>query len=320
MAITLPEYAKSMDDQKNRAIVELFPDTSDILRAIPFKSAPGGAWRYQREGELPTNMGFRAINEEPVEDHGVINDLVEQCFPMAGNIDADRVLVNRKGPEHRALLERMGVKRKTKNWSDTFIEGDNQSQPREYTGLKARLQAVNNEVDGTNYESRIVANSVASGGGPLSLAVLDIAIGLVEEPTHIIWPKIMSDRLPAAARDIGVSGHVTQDKDEMGRRILRYGDLEILHGYGISPHGQFIPFNEVGWGGGAAETASAYIVSFREDGVCGLETSPMEVMDMGITESGVWYRTNVEHDTGICIENPYAAMRFSSFTNAPMVK
>lgn len=320
MVHTLPEYAKTVADDKERAVIELFPEESDIMGAIPFMSAPGGAYRYTREGALPDNIGFRAINELPAEGHGVLNDLVEQTFPIAGNLDVDRALIRRHGMDRRAREERMQIKASAVKWSDTFINGDNASQPREFTGMKQRLRAVDNSVDGTNYESRIIANSVAAGGAGLSLAQLDLAISLVDNPTHIIMPKVLKTRLPAAAREQGTTGFVTQDKDEMGKMITRYGELPILTGYGITPLGEFLPFNEVAFGGGAANTSSIYIVSFREGGVCGLEVEPMDVTDYGLTEDGVYYRTNVEHDVGTCIEGPYAAARLSSITNAAITK
>lgn len=321
---TLIEYAKTMPDdragQKARAVIEMFAAEADFYGVMPFKPAPGGVYRYQREGELPSNMGFRAINELPAAGHGVINDYVEQCFPIAGNIDVDRVLLSRFGMSRRATEERMSIKRKAKILADTFIDGDNHSQPREYTGLKARLKAVNGSIDGSNAESRVMTNDASSGGGPLSLSKLDIAIANVENPTHIIMPKIIRDRFSAATRDTGVSGFYTQDKDSLGRPVHRYNGLPMLIGYGISPFGNFLPFNEVGSGGGSAVTASIYVVSFSEYGVAGLETKPMEVRDMGLLENGVHYRTNIEHDTGLCVEGAYSALRLTSITNAAIVK
>jgi hypothetical protein len=323
MVHTLVEYAKTVEDQKSRAIIELFPEMADILGVIPFKTAPGGRYGYYREGALPNNMGFRAINEVPAEGHGVINDLTEQCFPIAGNIDVDRVLINRYGMERRSMEESMSIKRKAKVWIDTFMNGDNFSAPREFTGIKNRLRAVgsgNTSVDGSNYESRVVANSTSSGGAALSLANLDLAISLVENPTHILMPKKLKHRLPAAVRDAGVGGLYTNDTEDMGRRVERYDGLPILTGYGITPFGAFLPFNEVAFGGGSAVTASIYILSFGETGICGLETSPMQVTDMGLLQNSVHYRTNIEHDTGICIESPYAGIRLTSVTDAAIVK
>lgn len=321
--MTLIEYAKTYDDLKGRAIIEIFPEELDFLRLMPWLSAPGGAYRWTEEGALPNNMAFRAINEVPKEGFGLLTDKVEQTYPLAGNLDVDRVLINRFGPSRRSLEERMQIKGKVKKWGDTFLDGDNQSNPREFTGLKARLRAVGSgtaSVDGSNHKSRVLANSTASGGGPLSLAMLDRAIGLVDRPNAIIMPRALHNRFPAAVRDTSIAGVWTNDKDEMGRPVPRYNGIEIFTGYGLSPYGEFLPFNEVAYGGGSAVTSSIYIVRFAEDGVAGIQTAPMEVKDFGLMEDGVWYRTNVEHDAGITIGSGYSALRLTSITNAAIVK
>lgn len=322
MVHTIVEYAKGAfgADSMERAVVELYAEQSDILMAMPFKSAPAGVYRYQQEGELPDNVAFRALNETAPEGHGLINDVVEQTFPIAGNIDVDRRLLARHGEGRRAVDIRMSLKKKAKMHSDTVILGDNASEPREFTGLKARLKVVDDVVDGSNYRSRVFVNNTASGGGALSLAQLDRAIGLVENPTHILMPKAILDRLPAAGRDIGVTGHLEHTRDDIGRPITRYNGLPILTGYGVGPFGEFLSFDEVAYGGGAAVTSSIYVVRFSEDGVCGLEQQAIEVTDMGLLENGVHHRVNLEHDIGMCIEDPYSALRMSSVTNASIVK
>ena len=321
MAVTLVEYAKSFDiASKQRAIIELFPESVDFMGAIPFLNAPGGAYRYQEEGALGRNVGFRAINETPLEDTGLLNDRLEQTYPIAGNIDVDRALIRRMGPGHRATVERMKIKEKAKLWADNFMFGDNASNPRTPTGMRVRLRSVGGSTDGSNYLSRILANSAASGGGALSLAQLDRAIGLVENPNAIIMPKALKDRFAAAERDTSIGGFVTQDKDDMGRVVTRYNGLPIYTGYGVTRHGEFLPFNEVAAGGGAAVTSSIYIVRFAEDGVAALEVAPMEVTDIGLTEGGVFYRTNIEHDVGMAVLDPFSAIRLSSITNAAIVK
>ena len=50
------------------------------------------------------------------------------------------------------------------------------------------------------------------------------------------------------------------------------------------------------------------------------EQQPMEIKDLGLTEGGVWYRTNIEHDVGMMVEDPFSALRLSSVTNAAIVK
>lgn len=319
-AMTYLEYAKGAETDKARAIIELFPESVDFMGVIPIVNAPGGVFRYDEEGALPSNMGFRAINEAPTSGHGLMNDRVEMTFPIAGNLDVDRALVRRHGPERRAREEAMGVKKKAKLWADTFIDGDNASEPREFTGLKARLKAVGGSTDGSNYLSRIMANSASSGGGALSLAQLDRAIGLVERPNALIMPKALKDRFAAAQRDTNIGGYITLDKDEMGRVVTRYGELPIYTGYGVTKFGEYLPFTEVGVGGGSAVTSSIYIVRFDVDGVAMIEVKPIEVTDFGLLEDGVTLRTNVEHDIGLVNLDPFASLRLSSITNAAIVK
>ena len=320
MPMNYIEYAKGVTDPYQRAVIELWPESVDFFGAIPFMGAPGGVYRYQEEGALASNVAFRAINETPAEGSGLLLDRVEQVYPLAGNMDVDRILIRRHGEEAKARRLAMQVKQKAALWANTFMFGNNQTNPREYTGLRTRLRAVGGSVDGTNYRSRILANSAASGGGALSLAQLDRAIGLVESPNAIIMPKAIKDRFAAAQRDTSIGGFITLDKDEMGRQITRYNGLPLYTGYGITNFGEFLPFNEVAAGGGSAVTSSIYIVRFSDDGVCGLETAPMEVTDMGLIDNGVHHRTNIEHDVGMAVLDPYSALRMSSITNAAIVR
>lgn len=320
MAETLIEYAKGVQDDKARAVIELFPESVDFLGVIPFETAPGGAYRYEQEGALPSNMAFRAINEAPTASHGLLNDYVESTFPIAGNIDVDRALIRRYGMDRRTREERMSIKKKAQVWADTFIYGDNQTTVREFSGLQTRLKVVGASVDGSNYESRVVANATGSGGGALSLAQLDIAIGVTENPNAIIMPKALKTRMIAAQRDTSIGGFITFDKNEMGVEVMRYGDLPIYTGYGVTPFGEFLPFTEVAYGGGSAVTSSIYIVNFSDMGVCGLQVAGMEVHDFGLINDGVTYRTNVEHDVGMAVLSPYSAVRLSSITNAAITK
>lgn len=320
MAQTLVEYAKGFEpDSKERAIIELFPEAVDFMGALPFMSAPGGVYRYMEEAELPSNMAFRAINETTTEAHGLLVDRVEQTFPIAGNIDVDRTLLRRHGMQRRAIDEAMGIKKKAKVWADTFMFGDNKTAPREFTGLKNRLKAVGGSTDGSNYKSRILANSASSGGGALSLSQLDRAIGLVESPNAIIMPKALKDRFPAAQRATNIGGYIQVNPQEFGQEQVLYRGIPIYTGYGISNFGEFLPFNEVAAGGGSAVTSSIYVVRFSEDGVCGLEAAPMEITDFGLLEDGVYHRINVEHDVGMCVQDPFSAIRLSSITNAAIV-
>lgn len=319
-AMTYIEYAKGVVDPVQRAIIELWPENVDFFGAIPFVNAPGGVYRYQQEGALADNVAFRAINQAPTSGYGLLNDMVEQVYPLAGNLDVDRALVRRHGEGAKSIRFNMELKQKAKVWADTFMFGDNATEPREFTGLKTRLRAVGGSTDGSNYKSRILANSASSGGGALSLSQLDRAIDLVEKPNAIIMPKALKGRFPAAQRDTSIGGYIEVKPQEFGEEQVRYRGIPIYTGYGITNFGEFLPFNETGVGGGSAVTSSIYVVRFSEDGVAGLETAPMEVTDMGLLEDGVTMRVNIEHDVGMAVFDPFSAIRLSSITNAAIVK
>jgi len=320
MPMTYIEYAKGVEDPFRRGVIELWPEMVDFFGALPFETAPGGSLRYMEEGALANNVAFRGINEVPAEGSGLLLDRVEQVFPLAGNLDVDRVLISRHGPEAKTRRIAMALKAKAIIWANTFMYGNNQTNPREYNGLRGRLRAVAGSIDGTNFRSRIMTNNNASGGGPLSLAQLDRAIGLTEMPNALIMPKMLLDRFAAAQRDTAIGGFVSVAENDMGKVVTRYNGLPIYTGYGVTNLGEFLPFNEVGSGGGGAVTSSIYIVRLGNDGVVGLETRPMEVTEMGMIDNGVHYRVNIEHDVGMAVLDPFSAMRLSSITNAPIIK
>lgn len=317
--INLVEYAKGLDDPLASALIEQFAMESDVLQTISFKSAPQGRNPFSRETELPS-MAFRGLNEDPEISHGEIEELQDQCYPISGLLELDRVKRIRYG-ERRLNQDMKGqMKRGAAIWTSTFINGDNGTEPREFDGLQKRLVADSaGNVDGSTDDSRLLANDTASGGGPLSLKQLDLAISLVNGASHLLMSRRMKNKFIAVARDRTISGFVTHDKNEMGQRITRYGDLPILTGYEPSKHDLFLPFNEVGQGGGGAVTTSIYICSFREDGVSGIQTESPDIIDIGNTDRGIHERNLFEWDVGITIEDFYSALRLSSITDADIV-
>lgn len=321
-AMTLPEYAKMVQGQNPFAagVINTFAEANIFLRHLPFKDAPTGVYSYGVREALPDNMAFRGLNEVPTTGYGVINDFIERTYPLAGNIDVDRRKLARHGPERLQMEREAEIEKKGIAFTNTVIDGDNQSQPREFTGLRARLKAVGtgaSSVDGTNWQSRILANSTVSGGAAPSLSKLNKAISLVSKPTHILMSLDLKTALIDAIENKDIRGSsLTKTKDGFGTEIAYYGALPIITGFDLSPMGEFLPYNEVAWAGGSASTTSIYVLSLRDGGVCGIQQSPIEVTDMGMMENGVHMRVNVEHDIGLVVEHPYSAIRMNSIAQA----
>lgn len=317
--INLVEFAKSLHDPVASGMIEQFAASSDVLQTISFKSANQGLNVFERETSEP-NVAFRALNSEPEISHGSEERFQDHVAPISGLIEFDRIKLKRYGERKRMVYMTGQMKKGARVWTDTFINGDVSTDPREWNGLKKRLVAVGGSVDGTNDDSRLLVNNVASGGGALSLATLDKAIELVNEGTHLLLSRAMKTKFKAAARDSTLTNNrFTQDMDsQLGRRVERFDDLIMLTGYQVGKGSQFLPFNEVAYGGGSAVTTSMYVVSMREDGVCGIQTSAPEYVPVD-TDRGIFQRDLFEWDCGITIEDYYSALRISSISQAAIV-
>lgn len=317
--LTLPEYVKTVSDPLAKGLIQQFSETSDILSTIPFKGVQQGRNVFDRT-TANAGMAFRGLNEEPEISHGELEEFQDHCAPLSGLLEVDRLKKKRYG-ERKMVIDMQGqMITSSELWTQTFFDGDTSTNLREYTGIKKRLtDAGTGSVDGSNKESRLVANSTTAGGGALSLAMLDIAIRRVARPTHLIMSPMMQVKFIAAMRDINLTGHVMHYEQEGGNRVLKYGQLPILTGYDTSQTEDILPFNEVGQGGGAAQCTSIYVVSFREDGLCGIQTAPFEVESLGHTDRGIFHRNLAEWDSGITIEDKFSALRLNSITNAALV-
>ncbi|MFY0633679.1 MAG: hypothetical protein JXQ91_07700 [Vannielia sp.] len=319
--INLVQFAQGLQNPLSSGMIEQFARSSDVLETIPFKSANQGVNRFDRETSEPA-VAFRALNAEPEISFGSEETFQDAVYPISGLIEFDRIKLKRYGEDKRRTYMKGQMKKGARVWTTTFINGDNSSDPKEFDGLENRLTATNGgasstDVDGSNDDSRLLANATGSGGAALSLAKLDKAIELVNEPTHILMSRDMKTKMQAAARSPTISNNqITMDMDsDLGRRVTRFGDIPILTGYPVGKGSTFLPYDEVAYGGGSANTTSIYVVSFREDGVCGIQTSAPEFEPVD-TDRGVFKRDLFEWDCGITIEDFYSALRVSSITNA----
>lgn len=301
-AITLNEYAKGLNDPVQRAVVELWAQSSDVLAAMPWKTT-GGPYQYTLEGSLP-GIAFRGINESYTADTSIENPQVEQLFIAGGEADVDNFLLA-MDPSRRAREESRKIKSMARAVTSAIISGDNSANPKSFDGLSRRVRG-----------AQVLSNSGTSGGAPLSLKALEDAIENTVEPTHIVMNRSMRGWFRAAMRDQTLSGNLNLSKDEFGREVLNYAGIPFLVGYEVGPDAKILPFTETPSGGGTAQTSSLYVASLKEGHVCGIQLAGMSVKDLGELQSEPKHRTRIEWFPGMCIENPYAVTRLTSFTNA----
>lgn len=307
MPMTLIEAAKrNSGDVKRAAVIEMFAMTAQFLAVIPFEDIPGGSLTYNMEGELP-GVSFRGFNEGYSESTGIINPATERLYIAGGDLDVDKALLKTRGYGIRTSEENAKVKALAMHISDRLVNGDSESNPREFDGIRKRVAG-----------SQLFVAAGASSNGPLSLEVLDAAIDLVDNPTGLVMSKAMRRKLTKAARQ-NVGGDIQYTTDNWGRQVTTYNDLPIII-VDYNEKGQrVIDWNEAGPSGGSA-CQSIYVLSLGTNRVMGLQNGTIEVNDLGELQEKPVFRTRVEWLVGMAVMHGRAAARVWGITNADVTE
>lgn len=307
MSLTLVEAAKQVSDPVQSAIIEMYARSSAILANLPFDTIQGNALKYNREETLP-GIGFRGVNESYTESTGIINPQTEPLVIAGGDLDVDRFILETMGQTQRSVQEAMKVKALALAWTEAFIKGDSETDPRSFDGLQIRLTG-----------NQLIEAGSTNGGDALSLAKLDELIDTVENPTHLMMSKAMRRRLTAAARLSTVGGHIVYELDAFGRKVAYYNDLPIMIVDSDNEGNAILGFTEVGTGGATATATSIYCVSFEPGHIVGIQNSVMDVRDLGELQTKPALRTRVEWYAGIAMFHGKGAARLRGIKNAAVV-
>ena len=306
MAVTLLEASKLDDGDVHRnAIIEMFAANSDILRVLPFEDVPGGSYSYNQEGKLP-GVAFRGFNEAYTESTGILNPQVEVLKIAGGDLDVDKAILKTRGEDQRSVQEAMKVKALSLYMTGKLVNGNSQSQPREFDGLRVRV---------VGYQLLPALSTAASSNSPLSLEALDAAIDHTDNPTHLVMSKEMRRKLTVAARNYQVGGFIEYVLNEFGKRVTLYNDLPILIADYDDTGTKIIQFNEAG-PGGATTSTSVYVLSVGTGMLTGLQNGIMEVNDLGELQTKPALRTRIEWLVGLAAMHGRCAARIWGITNA----
>jgi hypothetical protein len=305
MALTLLEASKiNSGEVKRAAVIKMFAESSDVLRAMPFANVIGGSLSYNVEGSLP-GVAFRGYNEGYTPSTGVINPSVEVLRIAGGELDVDKAMIKTRGPEIRSTQEEMKVRALALNIASKMINGDSLTNPREFDGLR-------NRIVGAQLIPALL--TATSSNSPLSLEALDKAIDMVDGATHLIMSADMRRKLYKAAR-AGIGGDIQTTVDNFGFRVTTYNDLPILIADYDNNGSKVIDFNEAGPGGGSTAT-SIYVVRFADGYVTGLQNGVMDVTDLGELDTLPVLRTRIDWLVGMAVMHGRACARVWGITNA----
>jgi len=301
MALTLIEAAKlalGRDEALKATVMELFAKNSDILQYMPFEDIQGNALKFNREKMLP-GVAFRGVNEGYSESTGELEPVVESLAIAGGDLDVDVFLVKTAGANQRSTQEQMKIKALSLSLTKAIIKGDVTNDPKSFDGLQVRCTG-----------DQLIHASATTLSTALTLAKLDEAIDAVEDPTHLLMNKTMRRLLSAAARSQNVGGYITYALDAFGRRVTQYNDLPILIADKDEDNTDIMAFDELGPNASTKATStSIYCVSFAENGVLGLQSSEMDVRDLGEQQSKPVFRTRVEWYVTLGVIRPRSVAR-----------
>lgn len=310
MALTLVEAAKRAANQgvmERAAVIETYARNSDILRVLPFADIVGNALKYTQESALP-GVGFRGVNESYTESTGVLNPVTEPLVIAGGDLDVDKFITTTMGEQTRTSQEQLKLKALAHRWSNAFIKGDSESDPREFDGLQKRIVG-----------SQLIDAGATSGGDALSLEKLDETIDAVDGAEFLLMSKAMRRKLTVAARDPAISGYITYGQDEFGRQVTKYNELPILIADANGSPYQTLAFNEANPGGGSNVGTSIYVMSFGDGVFSGIQNGAPMVDDLGQLQEKPSKRTRVEWYAGLSLFHPRSVARLRGIKDAAVV-
>jgi hypothetical protein len=306
MGLTLLEAAKSERDPARLAVIRELAE-GELMSVVPFQNVEGEGVFYDVEAELPA-VGFRGVNESLDATYGVLNPQAEKLKIMGSEIDVDTAILDMRGPQAIADQVQMKVRSMRLTFEDRFINGDESLNPREFDGLRRRINTGSSQ-------------AIAMTGGALSLSALDELIDAVDAMGGnkvLIMNKKMRRRLNTASRATGISGFINYSLNELGRRVTMYGDVPIIVTDVNAQNQQVQPFNE------PSSSTSIYCVAFGDLLTTALQGRARgqfgpSVRALGEVPDAPVDRTRIEWYCAMAIYNGRSAARLTGVTDAPVV-
>lgn len=306
MGLSFIEAFKSPDTPEDILPVIQELSRNEFVGILPYMGVEGGGLDYLVEGDLPS-VDFRGFNERGEDSHGIINPQYDRLKILSGDIDIDPVLLKRK-PNTKADQIRMKVRAMGLKFVDTFINGDESVDVRQFDGLKTRIPATSSQ-------------AVNFGGAITLTKMLELrdAVDNIGEPFYWVMNKALRRRLTVGSASTEVGGYITYQQDEFGREQTLFAGGQILVTDTNNLNAQIQPFNEAG------STSSIYCVAMGDMATTPIQDSASEgsmsirIREFGETPEGP-DRTRIEWECGLAILNGRTAARGYAVTDAVMTR
>ena len=312
---TLVELSKIETDTLRKSVIDTLLMESNIMEIVPWETIGALATTVVRMGTLPS-VGFRKINEGYSKGTAALEQKVETISLMGGNFDTDKAIVRAKNTiaSARAITQVMMTKAIAYKFNDKFINGNPESDPEEFKGIKERVtdlydegytgQLVDFECDGVG-----ILNSSTHSHDFLNF--LDKLIYQIKghNPDFLLMNSKMLLAIKSIMRKEDL---LDKTKDSFDRPIDAYGGARLID-IGVKADQTTEIISKVETAAGAAtggESTSIYAVKFGiGEFLWGIQEYPLEVEDLGRLEDKPVYRTEMDWPVGFALADPYSIAR-----------
>jgi HK97 family phage major capsid protein len=215
MALTLVEASKLSNDTLVAGVIETMAQESPVLQRLPFVEIVGNGLTYNREDTAPT-AAFYDVGDDWDEDTPTFEQVTSVLKILGGDADIDNFLKTTRSnvQDLEAAVVQLKARAVQTLFDDTFVNGDEGSDPNSFDGVDALATAGQTVSMGTN-------------GDSLSLEKLDELVDKVRggKPDILLMSRRTRRSLNVLARTSGT--FLEADRDDFGQMMQFYDGIPI---------------------------------------------------------------------------------------------
>ncbi|MCA9821942.1 MAG: phage major capsid protein [Dehalococcoidia bacterium] len=252
MALTLVEASKLSNDTLVAGVIETMAQESPVLQRLPFIEIAGNGLTYNREDSAPT-AAFYDVGDTWNEDTPTFEQATAVLKILGGDADIDNFLKTTRSniQDLEAAVVQLKARAVQTLFDDTFVNGDEGSDPNSFDGIDALATAGQTVSMGAN-------------GDVLTLEKLDELVDKIRggKPDLLLMSRRTRRELNVLARTSGT--FLEADRDDFGSMMQFYDGIPI----GVN---DYIADDQTV--GTSNDCSTVYAVQFGEGALSGL-TAP----------------------------------------------
>ena len=283
MALTLVEASKLSNDTLVAGVIETMAQESPVLQRLPFVEIVGNGLTYNREDTAPT-AAFYDVGDDWDEDTPTFEQVTSVLKILGGDADIDNFLKTTRSnvQDLEAAVVQLKARAVQTLFDDTFVNGDEGSDPNSFDGIDALATAGQTVSMGTN-------------GDSLSLEKLDELVDKIRggKPDILLMSRRTRRALNVLARTSGT--FLEADRDDFGQMMQFYDGIPI----GVNDY-----ISDAQTVGTSNDCSTIYAAQFGEGALSGL-TAPgsLTVERVGSLETKDASRIRVKWYASIALFN-----------------